>query len=101
MFIPKGENGPPEGEVPVVEFCNALITLRLISALNADFELNDEIVNCYFNLLQARDKLLCENNVGRRASHFFSSSLLNKLMNDGSKGPNGQKYDFDNVKRYY
>jgi hypothetical protein len=67
----KGGKKSQQGEVKVVEFRNAPITLRMISSLNSETWLNDEIMNCYFNLLQAREDRLYHNDKERGASHFF------------------------------
>jgi hypothetical protein len=97
-YIPKGGKQSQQGEVKVVEFCDAPITLRLISSLNSEMWLNDEIMNCYFNLLQAREDRLCRNDKERGASHFFSSFFANKLM-DCSEGGKDPQYNYNNVKR--
>jgi hypothetical protein len=87
-----------EGEEVVVQYLNAPITLRLISSLNCGIWLNDEIVNCYMNLLQAREDRLCGNDKTRKQSKFFGSFLVNKLM-DCSEGEKKPQYNYKNVKR--
>lgn len=55
--------------------------------------LNDEVINLYMLLLLERDKLLCSITKNRRASYFFSSYFLTKLVDDG-------EYCYNNVRRW-
>ena len=96
--LPFNNNGSEEGDEVVVEYVNAPITLRLISSLNKDMWLNDEIVNCYFNLLQAKEDHLCGKDKTRKQSKFFGSFFVNKLMDCPTNNP---QYNYQAVERYF
>jgi sentrin-specific protease 1 len=55
--------------------------------------LNDEVINFYMKLLQERDDRRCQADCSRKASHFFLSFFITKLL-DGSTG-----YNYDAVRR--
>ncbi|CAN0233793.1 unnamed protein product [Discosporangium mesarthrocarpum] len=54
--------------------------------------LNDEVINTFMKLLDARDQQLCGASPGRRRSHFFTSFFLTKLKGTG--------YNYQGVKRW-
>lgn len=64
--------------------------------LKAKIQLNDEIVNFYMEMLNAReDKLASTMGVERRRAHCFSSYMVEKLFNVEK-----DSYNFQNVQRW-
>eukprot|EP00605_Chrysophyceae_sp_TOSAG23-4_P000671 GSChrysophyteH1.ASY1.ANO1.753.1 assembled CDS len=90
---------PSDGTVVIDKFRVGL-TRRDFHSLHPGAWLNDEIINFYMQMLKERDDALCKqmnaNNVMRKASHFFSSLFLNRLLNIGGSG----KYEYNGVKRW-
>ena len=56
--------------------------------------LNDEIINLHMIFFQKRDAQLCRLNRTRKASHYFNSFFVNKLVDCGG-------YNYKEVKRYH
>lgn len=104
-FLRKGPmTNEQEGEVDDA-FHGGAASQILVRAFNAELSrqqlqcllpctwLNDEVVNMYMKLLDARDKELCEKDPSRRRSHFFSSFFLTKLRENN-------RYSYKGVKRW-
>eukprot|EP00633_Aureoumbra_lagunensis_P000120 CAMPEP_0197304078 /NCGR_PEP_ID=MMETSP0890-20130614/52051_1 /TAXON_ID=44058 ORGANISM="Aureoumbra lagunensis, Strain CCMP1510" /NCGR_SAMPLE_ID=MMETSP0890 /ASSEMBLY_ACC=CAM_ASM_000533 /LENGTH=472 /DNA_ID=CAMNT_0042784043 /DNA_START=186 /DNA_END=1604 /DNA_ORIENTATION=+ len=80
----------------VVEGFNADILGEHTERLNPGKWLVDEIINFYFNLLQQRDKALCEKYPNYWiSSHFFSSFFITKLLGDDAR-----TYQYSGVRRW-
>jgi len=83
-----------QGSTIVIDKFNIDMTVAKISCLIANTWLNDEVVNFYMCLLQARDQRLCLASNGRRVpSYFFNSFFISKLLENGT-------YNYANVKRW-
>lgn len=81
--------GPPSEQV-VVEGFDIPMTRRLMHALAPSTWLNDEVINFYMCMLQARNASLVEHHTatGRvfRPSHFFNNFFVNKLLDNETGG---------------
>ena len=83
----------PFNEDLVISKFNIPMSRLKISCLKPETWLNDEVINFYMEMLQARDTTLCERNSSRLSSHFFNSFFIEKLLEtDG-------QYTFVNVSR--
>jgi len=58
--------------------------------------LNDEIIHYFYLMLANRDEYLCNNQPGKKRSHFFKSFFLTKLFDEGAT----DQYKYTNVKRW-
>lgn len=84
--------GPPDGTVVIDKF-NVEMSRKNIACLRDGAWLNDEVINFYMSMLQERDDRLCQEQPGRKSSHFFNSFFLSKLLERDS-------YTFSNVRRW-
>jgi Ulp1 family protease len=64
--------------------------------------LNNEVINYFFKVCLAnRDKKICDQQLGRRRSHFFNSFFVQKLFNEKSNDPNLRgRFNCNNVKHW-
>jgi hypothetical protein len=70
------------------------MTRAKMSCLRPTTWLNDEVINFYLEMLAERDTLLCERSNGtRKASHYFNTFFITKLLENG-------QFTYSNVRRY-
>lgn len=63
--------------------------------------LNDEVIHHFYLMLSIRDEELCEQDTGKKRSHFFKSFFITKLLNEGHANPDlDGTYEYRNVKRW-
>jgi Ulp1 protease family, C-terminal catalytic domain len=63
--------------------------------------LNDEVIHYFLATLQRRDVQLCQQQLGRKRTHFFKSFFMTKLLDEGNVNPAlDGKYCYNNVKRW-
>ena len=58
--------------------------------------LNDEVIHYFYLMLSRRDETICNNQEGKKRSHFFKSFFLTKLLDESGT----EKYNYSNVKRW-
>ncbi|CAG9462350.1 unnamed protein product [Pedinophyceae sp. YPF-701] len=73
---------------------NLVLTGNDVATLRGLGWLNDEVMNCYLALLQARDTRWREEERGTPKCHFFNTFFFAKLYY------NNRKYDYAGVKRW-
>ena len=71
---------------------------RSMHTLKPDIWMNDEVINCFYTMLAKRDKELCTSDPEQKRSHFFGSSFMSALLNEGHA--NEGLYEYRNVKRF-
>eukprot|EP01038_Epipyxis_sp_PR26KG_P015741 gene15741-21309_t len=86
-------SGPDNNEVVIDKFKIGM-TRHKIKCLAPGAWVNDEVINFYMCMLQARDGKLCRNYPSRVPSYFFNSHFITKLLicDHG--------YTYKNVKRW-
>jgi Ulp1 family protease len=63
--------------------------------------LNDEVIHYFLVTLQRRDVQLCQEQQGRKRTHFFKSFFMTKLLDEGNVNPAlDGTYCYNNVKRW-
>eukprot|EP00752_Nemacystus_decipiens_P018559 g16638.t1 len=82
----------------LVEAFGVQLTRASLKSLQPGTWLDDEVLNMCMNLLQARDKELCQKDANRRPSLFFNSFFFTKLTSDDPCG--SFKFDYEGVKRW-
>jgi hypothetical protein len=84
----------PHNGTLLIEKFKIPMTRAKLSCLRPVTWLNDEVINFYLEMLSERDALLCErSNCSRRASHFFNTFFIAKLLENG-------QFTYSNVRRY-
>lgn len=88
-------NAPPTEEL-LTEKYGITMSRKKMACLRPSTWLNDEVINFYMELLQDRDRALCNKDSTRKSSHYFNSFFMAKLLDTGDKCT----YTYDAVKRW-
>ena len=84
---------PPYDNTIIIDKFNIDMSKSKLRCLMPNTWLNDEVINFYMCMLQERDTQLCAKNSSRRASHYFNSFFVNKLVDLDNR------YNYNNIKR--